>query len=54
MLSINEKSAGQEKLKGTLQKLVAAVALGELGHPVSGSTRYDVCVYDQAEPWSAR
>src|SRR5262249_29757175 len=43
VLSINEQKPGQEKLKGALQKLVSAVSVSDLGQPVSGSTRYDVC-----------
>src|SRR5262245_45346613 len=48
VLSINERKTGQGRLKGTLQKLASPVALSDLGQPVSGSTRYDVCIYDQA------
>ena len=48
VLSINERTPGQERLKGALKRLASTVGLNDLGHPVSGSTRYDVCIYNQA------
>ncbi|MFN8642919.1 MAG: hypothetical protein U0802_15170 [Candidatus Binatia bacterium] len=45
-LTIDEKTAGKEKLKVTLSKLQSAVTQVQLGDPVSGSTAYRVCVYD--------
>jgi hypothetical protein len=46
-LSINERNAGKEKLKLSLQRLSAEVTQGHFGTPASGSTRYDLCIYDQ-------
>ncbi|MCW5892031.1 MAG: hypothetical protein KIT14_16020 [bacterium] len=48
VLLVNEKSAGKEKLKVVFTKLQAAVAPSQFGNPVSGSTKYNVCVYDAA------
>ena len=49
MLLVNEKVAGHEKLKVVLSKLQTAVAPSQFGDPVSGTTKYDVCVYDSAD-----
>lgn len=43
----SEKSAGKEKLKVSLKKLVDAVAQSDFGDPVNGSTSYAVCIYDE-------
>ena len=48
LLSINEKNPGNERFKGTLQNLAAATTQANFGDPVGGSTRYDVCIYNQA------
>jgi DNA-binding beta-propeller fold protein YncE len=48
ILAVNERNSGRERLKGTLQTLTGATSQSDFGDPVSGSTRYDVCVYDQA------
>lgn len=45
-LSIVEKKPGKERLKATLAGLTAATTLADLGDPVAGSTRYDLCLYD--------
>jgi hypothetical protein len=42
-----EKVAGKEKLKLVLKKLASPVTQADLGDPVTGDTRYDVCVYDE-------
>ena len=47
-LSINERNPGKERVKGTLQTLAAVTTASDFGNPVSGSTRYDVCIYNQA------
>jgi hypothetical protein len=45
-LSVNEKSAGKEKLKAQIQKLVPALAATDFGDPVIGTTNYALCIYD--------
>ncbi|HEX2485016.1 MAG TPA: DUF4215 domain-containing protein [Myxococcota bacterium] len=47
-LSISEKTAGKEKLKASLSKLVDGAAQADFGDPVAGDTRVDVCLYDGA------
>jgi len=47
-LSVVESKPGKEKLKLALKKLADAVPLADLGDPVGGTTRYDVCLYDGA------
>jgi cysteine-rich repeat protein len=47
-LSVLEKKPGKEKLKLALKKLAGDVPLAELGDPVVGTTRYDVCLYGGA------
>ena len=47
-LTIDEKTAGKEKLKVTLSKLQSALTQAQFGNPVSGNTAYKVCVYDGA------
>jgi cysteine-rich repeat protein len=44
-LSVQEKKAGREKLAAKLGGFGAPTSQGDLGSPVSGSTRYDVCLY---------
>jgi hypothetical protein len=48
VLLVNEKVAGKERLEVVLGKLATAVAPSQLGDPVSGATKYAVCVYDAA------
>jgi hypothetical protein len=48
VLLVNEKSVGKEKLKVALTKLEPVVTPSQFGDPVSGSTRYNVCIYDSA------
>lgn len=48
LVSIDERAAGRERLKVVLRKLVPQVVQSQFGNPVGGSTRYDVCVYDDA------
>jgi hypothetical protein len=45
-LTIKESVPGRERLKLVLKRLVAAVMQEQFGNPVTGSTRYDVCIYD--------
>jgi cysteine-rich repeat protein len=47
-LSIQEKSAGKEKLTATLSAFASATAQSDFGDPATGGTRYDLCVYDSA------
>jgi cysteine-rich repeat protein len=44
-LSIQEKNAGKERLTAKLQGFASATAQADFGDPVTGSTRYDLCVY---------
>jgi hypothetical protein len=44
----NEQAVGREKVKLALRKLVGAVTQGQFGDPVAGTTRYDLCLYDEA------
>jgi FG-GAP repeat len=48
-LSIDERKPGKEKLSLRLSKLAAPVGPAELGDPVSGGARYDLCLYDDAD-----
>jgi hypothetical protein len=48
-LSIDERKPGKEKLSLRLSKLAAPVGPAELGDPVSGGARYDLCLYDGAD-----
>lgn len=48
-LSADEKKTGREKLKAKLTKFESALMVGELGDPVAGTTRFDVCVYDATD-----
>ena len=48
-LAINEKAAGKEKLKAALKSLAPTVGQNDFGDPVSGTTRYDLCLYDDAD-----
>jgi hypothetical protein len=45
-LSVNEKKAGNEKLKAVLKTFDQPTSLGDFGDPVNGTTRYDLCLYD--------
>jgi hypothetical protein len=49
VFQVNEKAVGKEKLKVTFTKLQSALTPSQLGNPVSGSTAYNVCVYDSAD-----
>lgn len=49
VLLVNEKVAGKEKLKVVLTKLQSAVSPSQFGDPVSGSTQYNICVYDAGD-----
>ena len=54
LLLVNEKTVGKEKLKISLTKFPAAVATDQLGDPVGGDTRYDICIYDSADELKAQ
>ncbi|MCC6766788.1 MAG: hypothetical protein IT293_19175 [Deltaproteobacteria bacterium] len=47
-LLVDEKKVGKEKLKVSLGKLQPAVAQGQFGDPVNGTSVYAVCIYDAA------
>ena len=47
-LSVKEKKPGSEKLSLALKKLATPVTPDQFGNPVTGASRYDVCVYDGA------
>jgi hypothetical protein len=46
---IKEKKVGRERVKVALQKLAAPMTQSDFGDPVSGTTAYAVCLYDEAE-----
>jgi hypothetical protein len=46
-LQVNEKTVGKEKMLVALKKLTTATVQGTFGNPVSGTTSYAICVYDQ-------
>ena len=47
-LSVDERKAGNEKLSASLGAFAAETAAADFGDPVSGGTRYDLCIYDGA------
>jgi len=49
MLRVNEKWSGKEKVQVVLGKLTSAVSQDQFGDPVMGTTRYHICIYDQAD-----
>jgi cysteine-rich repeat protein len=48
-LNVSEKKPGKEKLKAVLAKFQSPVAQPDLGDPVNGDTRVDLCVYDATD-----
>jgi len=44
---VNEKKPGKEKLKVVLKNLTGATTEATFGNPVSGTTSYTLCIYDQ-------
>lgn len=48
-LSIKEKKPGSEKWKLKLAGFEVEIAQVDFGSPVDGATRYDVCLYDDAD-----
>jgi cysteine-rich repeat protein len=48
-LKIDERKTGKEKLALSLSKLDGAVSAAEFGDPVTGETRFGVCLYDAAD-----
>jgi hypothetical protein len=47
-LVVRESTPGNEKLKASLRRIGAALSPDDFGDPVTGTTRYDVCIYDDA------
>lgn len=47
-VKIDEARQGRERLKVVLRKLVPPVTQAQFGDPAAGTTRYDLCVYDDA------
>jgi hypothetical protein len=45
-LIIDERRTGKEKFKVDLKKVATQTVHGDLGDPVAGATRYEVCLYD--------
>jgi hypothetical protein len=45
---IDEDTPGRERAKIVLKKLVPSVVQADFGDPATGTTRYDVCLYDDA------
>jgi cysteine-rich repeat protein len=45
-LVVNDSKPGREKLAAKLQGFASATTQGDFGNPASGSTRYDLCIYD--------
>jgi hypothetical protein len=43
---VKETSPGNEKLKVVLKQLVPVVTQGQFGNPVSGTSQYNLCLYD--------
>jgi cysteine-rich repeat protein len=48
-LSVKESKLGREKLTAKLQAFAAATTQADFGNPATGSTRYDLCIYDPEE-----
>jgi cysteine-rich repeat protein len=48
-LTIDERKQGKEKLALSLAKLAGTVGPAQLGNPVTGGTRYSICLYDGAD-----
>jgi cysteine-rich repeat protein len=44
-VAIDERKPGKEKVALSLKRIAEAVTLADLGSPVSGTTRYAICVY---------
>jgi len=47
-LAIKEAPSGRERLKLRLRRFTSVVTQASFGNPVTGTSRYDVCVYDAA------
>ena len=52
-VAISEKKAGKEKLKAQLKGFGGATGQSDLGDPLTGSARYDLCLYDGANQLAA-
>jgi DNA-binding beta-propeller fold protein YncE len=48
VVTINERSAGNESIKIVLRNLTQLTTRANFGEPMFGTTRYDVCVHDQS------
>ncbi|MGH7893602.1 MAG: SBBP repeat-containing protein [Candidatus Binatia bacterium] len=46
LVVVKEASAGRERLKLVLKNMPSSVGRQQLGDPATGTTRYDVCIYD--------
>lgn len=46
VLTVNEQITGKEKVTVSLKKLTPALTPANFGDPVSGTTDYQVCIYD--------
>lgn len=53
VLVVNEKKAGKQSVKLALTKLQTAITASHFGDPVTGTTRYELCVYDAADQLKA-
>jgi hypothetical protein len=49
LLSIKERNPGRERLRLDLKKLVPQVTQSQFGDPAMGTTRFEVCIYDDAD-----
>ena len=52
-LSVNDTKPGKEKLTAKLQAFASATTQADFGNPATGSTRYDLCIYDPEEALTA-
>jgi cysteine-rich repeat protein len=48
-LAVKENKPGKEKLTAKLQAFGVATTQADFGNPATGSTRYDLCIYDPEE-----
>jgi hypothetical protein len=49
VLQVNEKSTGKEKIDIKLDKLAANTPPSFFGNPVTGTTAYAACIYDEED-----
>jgi hypothetical protein len=48
-IQVNEKTFGKEQIKIKIDKLVSSVPLSFFGDPVTGTTGYAVCIYNESQ-----